>query len=214
MSPGDQAPDVALSNAGGPSDEAACEVVFVSETPAPDSGATADVQACTVLDDETIEVTVTNSGTSPATYIIGIVYRDEGGNRIADDLVFVAFLRPGETTREVNFVFGESGAVCEVASADRTDVESEIDPSGATCEVTGQNVISGIDTEITITNPDDTSGDFSAEAAVVKDGVRRGVVSAFFEDVGPGETVTADGFGFVETDLAGTTCEVVFIGAG
>ena len=191
-----------------------------SETAAPTAEATPaasgteadDVQRCSVLDDETIELEVVNNSSETSIYWITTVYRDADGNRLGDELHIVSNLRPGERTIEEVFAFDVQGVSCDAADVDRYSAESESDEldDGVSCTLTGRDFVDDLTAEIIVLNDSSQTSDYIVEVAFVReDGVRVGTGTAFINAVAADETAPGDVFSTVDADAS--SCDIVSI---
>ncbi len=176
------------------------------------TGEAADVGPCTVLDEDTIVFDVTNNSSKQSSYFVDVNFRDDAGERLADETVFVNYVRPGETAREEQFVFDSAGGTtCEIAEVERFAAESSDDVNEVTCEVTGLDFADDIETRLVATNGSSKLSDYSISVAIVRDGIRIGTALGFIENVAPGESAPGDGFSTAPGPLEGTTCETVSV---
>ncbi len=171
-----------------------------------------DIVSCSRVDADAIVLEVVNNSSKTSSYVLTIGFFDDAGQRLADEIAFLNYLRPGERAIEEQFVFEERGTVCEVIDADRFAAESiaaevaEI----SDCEISGQpDVFGDFQATVSATNGSPETSDYSIEVAFVDpDGIRRGTGSAFIEAVRPGETAPGDLFSSANF-AEGYTCELI-----
>ncbi len=163
-----------------------------------------------MVDSETMLLDVTNNSSEQSSYIIDVNYLDASGQRVGDESFFINYVRPGERAQEESFAFATEGAAsCEIAEVERISAESQDDVSEVTCEVTGVDVIGDISTALNATNGSSELSDYLVTAALVRDGIRIGTVTAVIENVGAGESAPGEGFSTVDGPADGVTCETV-----
>lgn len=181
------------------------------EEPEPDLSEADDIESCTFIDSETLDIAGTNNSSKQSSYFVEVVFTG-GGTRTGDETFFVNYIRPGERFVERAFVFEGDGAdACEVASVERVSDESPNDVSEVTCEITGEDVLGDIAGTLTATNGSSESSDYSISVSLVRDGVRIGVGNALTENVRPGESAPTDLFTTVDGPADGVTCDVVHV---
>lgn len=177
-----------------------------------DANEVADVGSCSLVDDDTLTVEVTNNSSKMSSYAIDINYLDATGQRIGDETFFINHLRPGEKSLEPSHAFGASDAAsCEVAEVERIAAESPDDPSEVTCEVTGVDVIGDLAVTLRATNSSSKVSDYLVAASLLRDGVRIGTVDATIDNVRPGESAPTEGFTTTDGPADGVSCEVVHV---
>lgn len=173
-----------------------------------------DVVFCQRPDPQTIVLEVVNNSSKTSSYILTIGFFDDTGTRLADEPMFLNYLRPGERAIEEQFTFEEQGTVCEVLDAERfaaESIEGELAEVSA-CDVAGApDALGSIQASVSATNGTPENSDYAIDVAFVDaDGVRRGTGAAFVESVRPGETAPSDIFTTLDYD-DGYTCDVVAV---
>lgn len=176
-----------------------------------DSDEVDDIESCALVGDDEVEIRLTNDSSGQSNYLIQVVFQDEAGQRLADEPFFVNHVRPGESVIERQFSFDRAGASCVVVEVDRISAESPDDISEVTCEVTGVDVLGDITARFVATNSSSGVSDYLIEAALVRQGVRIGTVSAVTENVAPGESAPTDGFTTTDGPAEGVICEPVYV---
>ena len=169
-----------------------------------------DVGPCVVVDDDAIELDVTNNSSKQSTYVVDVNFLDANGQRVADESFFISDLRPGERAVEESFAFSLEGAAsCEIAEVERFASESPDDTSEVTCEVTGLDFADDVEAGLVATNGSSGLSDYSINFAIIRDGVRVGTGFSTIENVRAGESAPGDGLTFVPGPAEGATCEVI-----
>jgi hypothetical protein len=206
------------SDAAGSSDEvddAAVESAEL-ETEESDVGGSSDevddVGPCTLLDDQTVLLDITNNSSKQSSYIIDVNFLDVAGVRVGDEPFIVNHIRPGERALEPSFAFDTAGgATCEIAEVHRNAAESPDDISEVSCEVTGEDVFGDVATKLIAANSSSKLSDYFIDVALIRDGLRFGTGFASIENVRPGESAPDDGFSTADGPAAGVTCDVVYV---
>jgi hypothetical protein len=170
-----------------------------------------DIKGCIRVDDDTIEVDLTNSSKKTTSYFLTVAYLDGSGQRLADSLEFVNFLRPGQHAVEQLYVFETQGTRCEVIDVERVDDESDQSHLAevSACEVKGPDTIGGLVATVSATNSTSEKSDYDVTVAILDGaGIRRSTGFTYIETVRPGETAPVEVFASVDHQ-PGYTCEVV-----
>ncbi|MEM9894479.1 MAG: hypothetical protein AAF962_26795, partial [Actinomycetota bacterium] len=195
-------------------DPATDEGTTSDQAPIGDSDEVGDVISCTRVDSDTITLEVVNSSPNTSSYFMTVAFFDDGGQRLADEIAFVNYLRPGERAIENQFTFEEQGSTCEVIEVDRIladSTDAELGDVGP-CELSADPDFAGdFQASLVATNSSSETFNYVVDVAFVDpDGVRRGTGSAFIDAVRPGESAPSDVFS--TTDFApGYTCAVVAV---
>ncbi len=193
-------------------DDPATDEAAAAADPVGDSDEVGDVVSCTRVDSENIILEVVNSSPNTSTYFLTVAFLDDGGQRLADEIAFVNYLRPGERAIEQQFTFEEQGTQCEVIEVDRVladsppDVLADIGP----CQLLSEaDFLGDFQAETTATNSTSETSNYVIEVGLIDpDGIRRGTGVAFVDAVRPGETAPTEVF--TTTEFAtGYTCEIV-----
>lgn len=171
-----------------------------------------DVASCGIIDEDTIQLDVTNHSTTQSSYIVDVDYLDAGGVRISDGSTIVKDLRPGEHAVEAVIVLDAEGAsACEIAEVERFETESTHDVGEVTCAVTGLDIFDDIAISFTATNGSSKLSNYVVNAALIRDGIRIATVVGSIENVSPGESASGDGLRTVDGPAEGVTCETVSV---
>ena len=171
-----------------------------------------DVGPCRWIDDETVELDITNNSSEQSSYVIDINFLDAAGDRVGDEPFFVNYVRPGERAVEESFIFDSAGGVdCEIAEVERFAAPSPHDVDEVTCETNGLDFADDIATTFRASNGSSETSDYFVTAALVRDGIRVGTAFASIENVRPDESAPGDGFSVVDGPDVGVSCEVVHV---
>lgn len=169
-----------------------------------------DVGPCAVIDDNTIELDITNNSSKQSSYVVDVNFLDAGGQRVADEPFFVNYIRPGERAVEQSYAFSLEGAVaCEIAEVERFASASPGNTDEVTCSITGVDFADDVTADLVATNGSSELSDYFIDFAVVRDGVRVGSGFAAIENIRPGESAPGEGFTVAPGPAEGATCQVV-----
>lgn len=172
-----------------------------------------DVLSCTLIDDETLEVELTNQTSESVDYYLTVAFFDSDGARLSDTSAFVTALRPGEYAREEVYIFDEPGASCEVIAAERfnSDIDEVALAEISSCTVIGPDFADDVLAELAVTNSGSVTYNYSIDVALISpEGVRRGTGFGYVEAVRPGETAPTEIYSTVGY-RDGFTCDVVAV---
>ncbi len=209
LAPGETAPGQIISSIDGPADGVECQVVsidffgYLGED-------ISSLVSCTVVDDETIVLQMTNDSGTKLSIAPVVVYYDEAGQRLSDDSYFMSNVRPGEELRVEFSSFGNDGSQCEVVASNSNEPFEELPADEATCEVTGVDSFDDLEVLFTIQNITSEVGDFDLVGALIDGGVRIGESTAFIAELAPGDSASKQGFSTTEGSPDSVTCEVVY----
>lgn len=143
--------------------------------------------------------------------MIDVVYRDEAGQRLADEPFFINHVRSGENVVERQSAFSRAGTICAILEVERISAESPDDVAEVTCEVTGVDAIGDIAVRFVATNGSSGVSDYLINAALIRDGLRVGTAFGSVENVAPGESAPTGGFSWADGPADGVTCETVHV---
>ena len=169
-----------------------------------------DVTGCSIVDENTVLIALTNNSSKTSSYFIDINYLDGAGQRIADESSIFNYVRAGEKVLEETYAFKAKGAAtCEIAKVRRLAAESTDDIAEVTCEIKGVNVLKSIDVALTATNGSSKTSDYLVTATLTRDGVRVGTAFGTVKNVTPGSSAPGDAFTTTDGPADGVTCDVV-----
>lgn len=173
----------------------------------------ADVASCTRVDDEKVEIDLTNRSSKVVDYFLTVVLEDTPGQRVADGTAFIEAVRPNEHVVEKTYIFEDKGSTCQVVQAQRTETTTDASLAGdvSACKVGEPDILGDISASLSVTNSDSANSDYTVTVSFLDDkGIRRGTGYASIEAVRPGENAPGDVFTTV-TDEGNYTCDVVAV---
>lgn len=172
-----------------------------------------DVASCTRVDDEKVEIDLTNHSSKVVDYFLTVVLEDTPGQRVADTSAFIEAVRPNEHVVEKTYIFEEKGSTCQVIQAQRNATTTDPSLAGdvSACTVGAPDILGDVSATITVTNSASAISDYTVTVSFLDDkGVRRGTGYAAIEAVRPGEKAPGDVFTTVPAE--GTyKCDVVAV---
>ena len=173
-----------------------------------------DVVSCERTDPQTIVLEVVNNSSDTSSYVITVGFFDNAGNRLADEPMFLNYLRPGERAIEEQFTFDEQGTVCEVLAVDRFAAGSGVADlaQASACEIGADpDALGSIEASLSVTNDSSETSDFAVDVVFVDpDGIRRGSGATYIQAVRSGETAPGEIFTILDHD-AGYSCDIVSV---
>ena len=98
-----------------------------------DSDEVGDILSCTRVDSDTISLELVNSSSNTSSYFMTVAFFDDSGQRLADEIAFVNYVRPGERVIENQFTFEEQGTTCEVIELDRLLADTSPEELASVC---------------------------------------------------------------------------------
>jgi len=173
----------------------------------------ADVASCTRVDEDRVEIDLTNRSSKVVDYFLTVVLEDTPGQRVADTSAFIEAVRPNEHVVEQTYIFEAKGSTCEVVEAQRSETTSDASLVGdvSACTVGEPGILGDVSATLTVTNSASSNSDYSITVSLVDaEGIRRGTGFAAIESVRPGENAPGDVFTTVAADGV-YTCEVVAV---
>ncbi|MDH4074642.1 MAG: hypothetical protein OEW29_01810 [Acidimicrobiia bacterium] len=173
----------------------------------------ADVASCTRVDDEKMEIDLTNHSSKVVDYFLTVVLEDTPGQRVADTSAFIEAVRPNEHVVEETYIFEDKGSTCQVIQAQRTETTNDASLVGdvSACTVGEPDILGDVSATLTVTNSASANSDYSVTVSFLDDkGVRRGTGYASIEAVRPGEKAPGDVFTTVPAEGV-HTCDVVAV---
>lgn len=172
-----------------------------------------DVASCTRVDDEKVEIDLTNHSSKLVDYFLTVVLEDTPGQRVADTTAFIEAVRPNEHVVEKTYIFEDKGSTCQVIQAQRTETtnDTSLTKDASACTLGEPDILGDVSASLSVTNSASTNSDYSVTVSFVDDkGVRRGTGYASIEAVRPGENAPGDVFTTVPAE--GTyKCDVVAV---
>lgn len=172
-----------------------------------------DVASCTRVDDEKVEIDLTNHSSKVVDYFLTVVLEDTPGQRVADTTAFIEAVRPNEHVVEKTYIFEEKGSTCQVVQAQRTETTTDASLVGdvSACAVGEPDILGDVSASLSVTNSASANSDYNVTVSFLDDkGVRRGTGYASIEAIRPGENAPGDVFTTV-TDEGTYKCDVVAV---
>ncbi len=173
----------------------------------------ADVASCTRVDEDKVEIDLTNRSSKVVDYFLTVVLEDTPGQRVADSTAFIEAVRPNEHVVEKTYIFEEKGSTCQVIQAQRTETTTDASLAGdvSACTVGEPDILGDVSASLSVTNSASANSDYTVTVSFVDDkGIRRGTGYTSVEAVRPGENAPGDVFTTV-ADEGTYTCEVVSV---
>lgn len=172
-----------------------------------------DVASCTRVDDEKVEIDLTNRSSKVVDYFLTVVLEDTPGQRVADTTAYIEAVRPNEHVVEKTYIFEDKGSTCQVIQAQRTEttVDAGLVADVSACAVGEPDILGDVSATLTVTNSASANSDYSVTVSFLdSQGIRRGTGYAVIEAVRPGENAPGDVFTTVPADGV-YTCDVVAV---
>lgn len=210
VAPGETAPGRLISSIDGPADGVECRVVSVDGFSNSGSGLSS-FESCTVTDRDTVVLKMTNDLGTKLNFSPVVVYYDDAGTRVSDEIYYLNHVRADEDTQVEFSKFGNEGTQCSVVDSDTNEPFDELPTDGAECEVTGVDSFDDLEVLFTIENRTGEAGDFEVVGALIENGVRIGDSAAFIDAIAAGASQSAEGFSTTEGSPSTVTCEVVYL---
>lgn len=172
-----------------------------------------DIASCTRVDEDKVEIDLTNHSSKVVDYYLTVVLEDTPGQRVADSTAYIEAVRPNEHVVEKTYIFEDKGSTCQVVEAQRTETTNDPGLTGdvSACIVGDADILGDVSASLSVTNSDSVNSDYSITVSFVDDkGIRRGTGYAAIESVRPGENAPGDVFTTVPAE-GSLTCDVVSV---
>lgn len=171
-----------------------------------------DISNCGI-EDESVVLSLTNSGTELASYFVDLEYFDADGVAVGEDWAAVSYVRPGEVAIERSYLYTENDAIavtCSVVAVDRS-VDPDSDALAHAECIVGPDEYGELRADVTMQNQSGALSNYDVYVAVTDDeGVRIASGSAYVSLLEVDEIAKSDAYLGPASGLAGE-CQVVYV---